>query len=65
MNNLKKIRTEKGITQEDLAKMVGLTQSNISRIENDEVHTSISTAFAIANALECKVDELVKADKSS
>ena len=35
MNNIKNKRIEKGITQEALAAKVGLTQSNISRIESE------------------------------
>lgn len=58
MNNIKSKRIEKGITQEALAAKVGLTQSNISRIESEGVFPNVKTAAAIASALECSMDEL-------
>ncbi|SNR85465.1 Helix-turn-helix [Anaerovirgula multivorans] len=35
--NLKKIRIEMGVTQKHLAKMMGVTQVYISRIENGDI----------------------------
>ena len=56
--NLKKIRQEKGITQEKLAFSIGVEISQISRIERGILNTSISTAEAIARALDIPVKEL-------
>jgi DNA-binding XRE family transcriptional regulator len=36
-------RTEKGMTQEELAQKVGMTKSHISKIENDVKEVRIST----------------------
>jgi len=56
--NLKKIRQEKDFTQEKLAFSIGVEISQISRIERGILNTSISTAEAIAKALDIPVKEL-------
>jgi len=58
LNKIKERRTELGITQEVLAAKIGLTQSNISRIESEEVQPSLKIARAISAELNCSVDEL-------
>ena len=37
INELTKIRKQKNLTQKDMAKMVGVTQGNMSRFEKDKV----------------------------
>ena len=44
-------RNSLNITQNQLAEKSGVTQSNISKIENGSYHPSISTLKKIANAL--------------
>lgn len=56
--NLKKLRLEKGITQEKLAFSIGVEISQISRIERGILNTSISTAEAIAKAMDIPVKDL-------
>ena len=56
--NLRKIRNDKGITQEELAFKIELEISQISRIERGLLNSSISTAYEIANALEIDLKEL-------
>lgn len=56
--NLKKIRLEKGLTQEKLAFSIGVEISQISRIERGILNTTISTAEAIAKALDIPMKEL-------
>lgn len=58
--NLKRIRTEKGITQTELAKKAVLDQSTIARFEQGRKQPTLPTAKAIADALECKFSELVE-----
>jgi transcriptional regulator with XRE-family HTH domain len=49
--NVRRIRLEKGFTQEELAESAGISQVQIARIESGKINTSISTVVAIAKAL--------------
>lgn len=56
---LKEIREEKGITQEELEKLSGVSRQTISAIENnDQYQTKTGTLLALARALETTVDKL-------
>lgn len=48
---LTRMRTEKGISQEELAKRVGVTQAAIWQYENRLATPKIAIAIALANAL--------------
>lgn len=48
---IKKIRSELGITQNELAKLAGVSQSLIAKIEAGAIDPSFSTITAITNAL--------------
>ncbi|TEB04747.1 Antitoxin HigA [Pelotomaculum schinkii] len=48
-------RLNKGLTQKELAKLVGTTQSTIARIENGGQNVSIRTLSKLASALESEV----------
>jgi transcriptional regulator with XRE-family HTH domain len=56
--NLKKIRKEKGISQEKLANELSFSQPHIVKIELGQVNTSICHAAAIAKALKVPVSSL-------
>ena len=60
--NIKFLRNSKGISQQGLADKVGIDRSTISRIENDEIDTTIDNAIKIANALDVDLFELVSKD---
>lgn len=60
---IKKIRVEKGMTQEDLSEKTDLSVRTIQRIENDEVDARTFTLQAIASALNIDFDELHKYQK--
>lgn len=49
--NLKRIRKEKGLTQRELADLIGKDRSLIAKIESEDVFPSVSTAKAIARVL--------------
>ena len=56
---LKEIREEKGITQEELERMSGVSRQTISAIENnDQYQTKTGTLLALARALGTTVDKL-------
>lgn len=48
---IRNIRTEKGLTLEEVARLTGFTKSLISKIENNRVSPPISTLATIARAL--------------
>ena len=47
MNIFKKIRMESGLSQEELAKKLGVCQTQISRVENDRQTPSVILASFI------------------
>jgi transcriptional regulator with XRE-family HTH domain len=51
-NNLKKIRLEKGMSQENLAHLCELDRTYISGIERGKRNLSLINIFKIANALD-------------
>lgn len=55
---LKKIRTKKKITQEELAYLSNLSLSQIARIETSKINPTVSTMFSIARALNVNVGDL-------
>ncbi|MCJ0941389.1 helix-turn-helix domain-containing protein [Mammaliicoccus sciuri] len=55
VNELILLREKKGITQKDLSNKAGLTQGQLSRIENYECSPSLETYEKLANALEKEV----------
>ena len=55
---LKKIRREHNITQEQLAFESGIALSQIARIETAQINPTISTIFAIARAVNVPVSTL-------
>lgn len=57
--NLKKRREEYELSQEELAKKVGIDRATISRYEAGYKVPSLYTTVAIADALNISVDELV------
>jgi len=53
------VRKSKGISQADLAKMIGTQAPVIGRYEREEAKPSIEVATKIANVLEVSLDFLV------
>ncbi len=56
---IRRLRKEKGITQQKLAELSGQEPSNISHIERGATKLSLPTIVNIANALEVTVDDLL------
>lgn len=49
---IKKMREDAGLTQEQLAKAVGITQAHVAKIENERVNPTLSTINKIMSFLE-------------
>ena len=58
--NVKKIRSEKGILQQDLAALCNFEVSVMSRIEAGGSNFTIGTLNKIANVLEIDICDLIK-----
>lgn len=57
--NLKSFRSEKGISQEELAKSVGIHPNHLSRYERGQASPSIDVVQKIAVKLDVSLDQLV------
>ena len=57
-NNLKALRTEKGISQAQLAEMVGVSRNTISSIETGQFCPTAKLALVLCIALDKKFEEL-------
>lgn len=63
---LKQLRTEKGLTQNELAKILDVSKSNISKYEAGSVEPNISILMRISEYFEKSVDYLLgKSDAST
>ncbi len=58
--NLKKIRTPKGISQGDISRELGVSRGFISNIENGKTNPTLSTISKLAKALGVPSAELLK-----
>ena len=62
-NRLRVARAEKRLSQEDLARLAGVTRQTIGAIENGQYCPSALLAFVLAERLGKPVDELFYLDK--
>ena len=58
-NQVKRVRKQLGLTQEDLSKKSGISRSVLANIENNRANNyTAKTMIAIADALNKRVDEI-------
>ena len=57
-NNLKAVRTEKGLSQGQLAQMVGVSRNTISSIETGQYQPTAKLALLLCVALDKKFEEI-------
>lgn len=58
---LRRFRQEKGLSQEELASLLDVSPSHISRLESDMKKPSLEMIFRVSRALKIKPHELVRA----
>ena len=58
--NLKRLRRERGLTQEELADLAGLNRNYVGTIERQENAASVDTLEALADALQIKAAQLLE-----
>ncbi len=57
-NQIKKMRTEKGVTQEQLGEAVGVSRQTIVAIEKGNYTPSLALAMSLARFFKISVEEL-------
>jgi putative transcriptional regulator len=62
-SRMRSARLRAGLTQGDLAAIVGTSRETISSVERGESIPSLTLALAIAHALDVTVEELFSADE--
>ncbi len=60
VNKLPMFRTEKGITQEELAERVGVSRQTIIAMEKGNYAPSILLALKVANVFKVSVEDIFK-----
>lgn len=58
-NNLRKLRTDKGISQEKLADLAGLHRTYVSSVERGERNVTLETIEKLAKALNISMAKLM------
>jgi transcriptional regulator with XRE-family HTH domain len=58
-DNLKRIRTDKNISQQELADIIGVHYTHVSRYERNLAQPSIEVVKKIAEALDVSIDTLI------
>jgi transcriptional regulator with XRE-family HTH domain len=58
-NKIRLLREERGLSQENMAASLDMTQSNYARLEKDDNRISIPRLIVIAKTLDITVTELV------
>lgn len=57
-NNIRRLRFERGMTQEELALRVGVSRQSIMSIERSSTNPSVLLAYKIAMALQVPVTDV-------
>ena len=60
VKNLKRLRKERKLTQQQIATILNMHRSNYSKVENGERELSIESIINLADFFEMSVDELVR-----
>jgi HTH-type transcriptional regulator / antitoxin HipB len=60
---IKQLRKERNLTQEQLGELVGVQRAQISKLENNTGNVTISTLLKVFTALKAKVKFEIEADE--
>jgi transcriptional regulator with XRE-family HTH domain len=58
-SNIRRIREQRGIKQQEIAELINMHRSNYSKIENDQREISVSALDKVAQFFNVSIDELV------
>ena len=59
-NIIRSRRKELGLSEEELARMCGVSRQTVNAIENNKYDPTLSLAFSLSKALRLTVDELFR-----
>jgi putative molybdopterin biosynthesis protein len=62
-SSIKRFRTQRGLTQQELARLTGLSRQSLNQIENGSSVPSTAIALQLSRALGCRVEELFALDE--
>jgi putative transcriptional regulator len=57
-NSVRELRAAKGMTQQDLADLIGVTRQTVIAIELDKYSPSLEVAFRIAHVFQVPLDQV-------
>ena len=57
-NRIEEIRKQRGIRQEELAKMLGVSRQTVSSLETGRYNPSITLAFKVARCFGMSIEEI-------
>jgi len=58
--SLRKLRREAGLTQAQMAKVLGISQPTLNRLESARQNTTLKTLTQLCRALKCEVGDLFR-----
>ncbi len=61
-NNIRELRKNKKLSQQELANLCDVTRQTINAIENDKYDPTLQLAFNLAKVLDTTVDNLFNPD---
>ena len=57
-NKVKELRKQRGLTQEELAEIIGISRQAINAIEKEKFDPSLPTAFKMAKLFKTSIENL-------
>ena len=57
-NNIRNLRKEKGVTQDELALCLGVTRQTIISLENEKYNASLNLAYKISKYFNLSIEEI-------
>ncbi len=57
-NRIRELRTEKNMTQEELAEIIGVSRQTINAIEKEKFDPSLPTAFKMAQLFGLPIEKI-------
>ncbi|MDN3450464.1 helix-turn-helix transcriptional regulator [Planococcus sp. APC 3906] len=57
-NHIKLLRTKHGLTQDQLAEVLGVSRQTIISLEKEKYNPSITLAFKLAEVFKCSIEEI-------